>query len=88
MVSIGNRKCKVLVLKKGVYCLTRAFQCPDEYVYTSGGERDPSGGAGASGNGFHPSWGNYGSDSNGECSVPTHHRWHGKCSTKPVVQSE
>lgn len=49
----------------------------DEYDYTSGGEHDPSGGAGPSGTGFHPSWGNYGADSGGECSVPMVHRWHG-----------
>jgi hypothetical protein len=47
-----------------------------EYDYTSGGEHDPSGGAGPSGAGFHPSWGNFGADSGGECSVPMHHRWH------------
>ena len=28
------------------------------------------------GNGFHPSWGNYGNDSNGECAVPVYHRFH------------
>ncbi len=26
--------------------------------------------------GFHPSWGNYGDDSNGECGVPTRNRFH------------
>ncbi|KAF1319985.1 Calcineurin-like phosphoesterase, partial [Globisporangium splendens] len=47
-----------------------------EYVYTSGGDNDPSGGAEPSKNSFHPSWGNYGSDSNGECSVPMYRRFH------------
>ncbi|GAB9466860.1 Calcineurin-like phosphoesterase [Globisporangium polare] len=47
-----------------------------EYDYMSGGDQDPSGAAGPSGHGFHPTWGNYGADSNGECSVPMHHRWH------------
>ena len=42
-----------------------------EYDYLSGGEKDPSG---AKWNGFHPIWGNYGDDSNGECGVPTNHR--------------
>ena len=42
-----------------------------EYDHTSGGEKDPSG---AEGQGWHPSWGNYGVDSNGECGVPTVHR--------------
>ena len=32
-----------------------------------GGEKDPSH---APGNGFHPSWGNFGHDSGGECGVP------------------
>jgi len=43
-----------------------------EYDHTSGGENDPSG----AGLGFHPSWGNYGDDSHGECSVPMYHRFH------------
>lgn len=48
-----------------------------EYDYVAGGERDPSGAAGADGRmGFHPSWANYGEDSSGECSVPMYHRWH------------
>jgi hypothetical protein len=38
-----------------------------EYDHTDGGAHDPSG---APGQGFHPSWGNYGDDSNGECAVP------------------
>ncbi|KJE92073.1 nucleotide pyrophosphatase/phosphodiesterase [Capsaspora owczarzaki ATCC 30864] len=44
-----------------------------EYCHLLGGEKDPSH---AAGNGFHPSWGNYGDDSNGECGVPTHNRFH------------
>lgn len=47
-----------------------------EYDYTSGGEKDPSNCSGPTGAGFHPSWGNFGSDSSGECSVPMYHRWH------------
>lgn len=43
-----------------------------EYCHTSGGEKDPSG---APGNGFHPAEGNYGSDSSGECGVPTNKRF-------------
>eukprot|EP01035_Chromulina_nebulosa_P018126 gene18126-23780_t len=43
-----------------------------EYDHTSGGENDPSG---ASGQGYHPSWGNYGSDSYGECGVPLYYRF-------------
>ena len=38
------------------------------------GQNDPSGGD--KGNGYHPSWGNYGHDSGGECGVPTVHRFH------------
>jgi hypothetical protein len=44
-----------------------------EYCHTSGGDKDPSG---APGNGFHPIWGNYGDDSQGECGVPTSKRFH------------
>lgn len=44
-----------------------------EYCHTSGGSKDPSG---AAGNGWHPSEGNYGNDSNGECGVPTSQRFH------------
>eukprot|EP00455_Lapot_gusevi_P052945 TRINITY_DN8158_c0_g1_i17.p1 TRINITY_DN8158_c0_g1~~TRINITY_DN8158_c0_g1_i17.p1 ORF type:complete len:243 (+),score=60.89 TRINITY_DN8158_c0_g1_i17:88-816(+) len=44
-----------------------------EYDYVMGGEHDPSG---AGPNGFHPSWGNYGMDSHGECSVPMFYRFH------------
>jgi hypothetical protein len=44
-----------------------------EYDHTSGGEKDPSH---APGTGWHPSWGNYGDDSNGECGVPTYYRFH------------
>ncbi|TMW64559.1 hypothetical protein Poli38472_011439 [Pythium oligandrum] len=43
-----------------------------EYDYLSGGEKDPSG---ASGNGFHPSFGNYAGDSQGECGVPYNKRY-------------
>jgi acid phosphatase type 7 len=45
-----------------------------EYDYTEGGQHDPSG-AGEH-NGFHPQEGNYGTDSNGECGVPTNKRFH------------
>merc|ERR1740130_2558684 len=38
-----------------------------EYDHDSGGDKDPSG---AAGTGFHPTWGNYGDDSAGECGVP------------------
>ena len=38
-----------------------------------GGAKDPSG---VAGNGFHPSWGNYGDDSGGECGLPTYRRFH------------
>lgn len=44
-----------------------------EYDHTSGGQNDPSK---AKGEGFHPSWGNYGDDSNGECGVPMTKRFH------------
>lgn len=44
-----------------------------EYCYLVGGENDPSG---APGNGFHPSWGNYGADSGNECGVPMYYRYH------------
>jgi len=37
------------------------------------GQNDPSG---APGNGWHPSWGNFGDDSNGECGVPMYYRYH------------
>lgn len=43
-----------------------------EYDHVAGGERDPSR---ADGNGYHPSWGNYGSDSGGECAVPIVNRF-------------
>ncbi|ETV91692.1 hypothetical protein, variant [Aphanomyces invadans] len=47
-----------------------------EYDYIGGdGSRDPS--HPATPNGFHPSWGNYGVDSLGECGVPTVHRFTG-----------
>ena len=38
-----------------------------------GGAKDPSH---APGNGFHPSWGNFGHDSGGECGVPVFNRFH------------
>jgi len=44
-----------------------------EYDHVSGGDEDPSG---ASGTGFHPSWGNYGDDSLGECGRPFFERFH------------
>ena len=37
--------------------------------------------SGAKGNGFHPIWGNFGDDSNGECGVPTAKRFYGPKST-------
>ncbi|OQS04539.1 calcineurin-like phosphoesterase [Thraustotheca clavata] len=42
-----------------------------EFDYISGGEHDPS-----HLESFHPSWGNYGADSSGECGVPMVHRFH------------
>lgn len=50
-----------------------------EYDHTSGGEKDPSG---ASGQGWHPTWGNFGGDSYGECGVPPYHRF-----TAPISPS-
>ena len=44
-----------------------------EQVYVGGENKDPST---ADGDGFHPSWGNYGFDSGGECGIPTLHRFH------------
>jgi acid phosphatase type 7 len=44
-----------------------------EYDHVSGGENDPSG---APGVGFHPSWGNFGDDSAGECGRPFFERFH------------
>lgn len=43
-----------------------------EYDHLNGGSHDPSG---AAGNGFHPKWGNMGSDSSGECGVPVYNRF-------------
>ncbi|XP_065181065.1 uncharacterized protein LOC135811751 [Sycon ciliatum] len=43
-----------------------------EYDHEAGGENDPSH---ADGNGYHPSWGNYGTDSAGECAVPVVNRF-------------
>lgn len=66
MVSIGNR----------TYCLTfcESFYVIDEYDHLVGGKNDPSQ---SPDNGFHPSWGNYGNDSNGECAVPMVNRFTG-----------
>ena len=44
-----------------------------EQEHKFGGEKDPSH---ATGIGFHPSWGNYGDDSGGECGVPVYNRFH------------
>ena len=44
-----------------------------EQEHIVGGEKDPSH---APGNGFHPSWGNFGHDSGGECGVPVYNRFH------------
>jgi hypothetical protein len=44
-----------------------------EYDYVSGGERDPSGATDP--DGYHPSWGDFGYDSHGECGVPVFHRF-------------
>ena len=44
-----------------------------EQDHLVGGNKDPSH---APGEGFHPSWGNYGSDSGGECGVPMYERFH------------
>ena len=44
-----------------------------EQEHKFGGKKDPSH---APGNGFHPSWGNYGHDSGGECGVPVYNRFH------------
>ncbi len=73
MVSVGNRKTNDNIsIRKDTNKLV------DEYDYTKGGERDPSRLLPTdSTTGFHPSWGNYGDDSLGECGVPMHHRWHG-----------
>ena len=43
------------------------------YMSNKKGIRDPSGDRA---DGFHPSWGNYGHDSGGECGVPVLHRFH------------
>eukprot|EP00730_Choanoeca_flexa_P015567 TRINITY_DN7178_c0_g1_i1.p1 TRINITY_DN7178_c0_g1~~TRINITY_DN7178_c0_g1_i1.p1 ORF type:complete len:681 (+),score=128.81 TRINITY_DN7178_c0_g1_i1:193-2235(+) len=43
-----------------------------EYDHTTGGDKDPSK---APGTGFHPSWGNFGDDSSGECGVPMYQRF-------------
>ena len=44
-----------------------------EQDHLSGGSKDPSG---APGEGWHPSWGNFGDDSGGECGVPMYYRFH------------
>ncbi len=44
-----------------------------EQDHLVGGDKDPSH---APGEGFHPSWGNYGHDSGGECGVPMYNRFH------------
>jgi hypothetical protein len=43
-----------------------------EYDHESGGQHDPSH---APGIGFHPIWGNLGTDSSGECAVPLAYRF-------------
>lgn len=43
-----------------------------EQCHVGDGTKDPSG---ATGTGFHPSWGNYGNDSGGECGVPMYYRY-------------
>lgn len=44
-----------------------------EQDHERGGKKDPSG---APGEGFHPWWGGFGHDSNGECGVPMYYRFH------------
>ena len=44
-----------------------------EQDHLVGGAKDPSH---APGEGFHPSWGNFGHDSGGECGVPSYYRFH------------
>eukprot|EP00045_Choanoeca_perplexa_P008355 m.77324 g.77324 ORF g.77324 m.77324 type:complete len:690 (-) comp14462_c0_seq1:72-2141(-) len=43
-----------------------------EYDHTTGGDKDPSN---ATGTGFHPAWGDFGDDSDGECGVPMYQRF-------------
>ncbi|CAF3957658.1 unnamed protein product [Rotaria magnacalcarata] len=45
-----------------------------EYDHATGGNKDPSGAPGPGG--FRPGWGDYGTDSGGECAVPMVHRFH------------
>ena len=45
-----------------------------EYDHETGGDKDPSHAPGKGG--FRPIWGNYGTDSGGECAVPMVHRFH------------
>ena len=54
-----------------------------EYDHVSGGAKDPSG---ATGQGFHPDWGNYGEDGNGECGVPTMMRYQ-DCNSVSILYS-
>lgn len=46
-----------------------------EYDYTSGGGRNRKDPSRLRTNGYHPRWGNFGTDSNGECGVPTAKRF-------------
>ncbi|KAF0698960.1 Aste57867_10451 [Aphanomyces stellatus] len=70
MVSVGNRTS----IFRALMCHGDAF-ASDEYDYMGGGVHDPS--QPDTPNGFHPSWGNYGTDSLGECAVPMFHRFTG-----------
>ncbi|CAF3665918.1 unnamed protein product [Rotaria sp. Silwood1] len=45
-----------------------------EYDHVTGGDKDPSGAPGPGG--FRPKWGDYGTDSGGECAVPMVRRFH------------
>ena len=45
-----------------------------EYDHETGGDKDPSHAPGQGG--FRPEWGDYGTDSGGECAVPMVHRFH------------
>ncbi|KAI9907720.1 hypothetical protein PsorP6_016186 [Peronosclerospora sorghi] len=78
MVGIGNRTCFVYCCSQEAQHLLTTLNLPtlDEYDYNTGGEHDLSGGMLPYGGSFNPSWGNFGTDSNGECGVPMHHRWH------------
>lgn len=65
-----------LITQQKVRTQTFVFPCADhEYDHeTDCGGHDPSG---APGNGFHPTWGNMGTDSGGEGGVPTANRFRG-----------